>query len=218
MHGRARSLLIGGHMTRRQVPPEARLEPYRRDLELVEELRDETGVVSTGICPAIRSDGTPCRATGLYQFDGYCVGHSPRVQAARRKGGLQRSTVARLMRKLTPEHQAMDDTMAKAMGAMLAGNLSPAELSALSRAIAVRLQIRADSDRVVEHIEVLADTENQVDILADRVEAKDRRREERELNRKKGEGAVLASAAPVKVQSNGHGKEQIDTVSLAKQE
>ncbi len=64
-------------------------------------------------CPAIRKDGGPCTAQA--RADGYCVGHSPQAQEARRKGGIGSSRSARAGRllpaRLRPVVTALEDAL-----------------------------------------------------------------------------------------------------------
>ena len=64
-------------------------------------------------CPAFRKDGQAC--TALARADGYCVGHSPQAQEARRKGGLNSSRAARadklLPSRLRPVVAALEDAL-----------------------------------------------------------------------------------------------------------
>ena len=64
-------------------------------------------------CPAVRKDGQPC--TAQPRADGFCIGHSPDAQEARRKGGIGSSRAARagklLPARLRPVVTALEDAL-----------------------------------------------------------------------------------------------------------
>ena len=81
-------------------------------------------------CPAFRKDGRPCNAK--VAIDGYCIGHAPAAQEARRKGGQGTSRAARAM-KLAPEAlRPVFERLAGALEEVHQGELDPRAASAMA--------------------------------------------------------------------------------------
>ena len=97
-------------------------------------------------CAGIKRDGQPCGSQVL--SDGtYCYVHAPGKQAerteARRRGGQNRSTAARLHALLPPRLVPAFDQLEQALADVLAGRLSPKQASAaaaVARAMVAVLQ------------------------------------------------------------------------------
>src|SRR5215216_4560839 len=87
------------------------------------------------VCAAPRKDGKPCTITVL--VDGrYCFGHSPERAAqrdeARRRGGRNRSTTARLRALLPPRLAPVFDRLETALAETHAGELDPKQAQAMA--------------------------------------------------------------------------------------
>ena len=83
-------------------------------------------------CAGIRRDGQRCEALGL--LDGYCYSHSPANatarDAARRKGGRNRSNRRRLRGLMPPRLVPVFDQLEGALSDVLAGGLDPKQATA----------------------------------------------------------------------------------------
>ena len=85
------------------------------------------------LCPAVRTDGVPCKAVGQSAHGGYCVGHSPRAAAARRKGG-QARRADRMDKRLPARLREIVRLLADGMVEAHDGRITPAQLSAMAAA------------------------------------------------------------------------------------
>ena len=74
-------------------------------------------------CPAFRKDGDPC--TALARASGFCVGHSPQAQEARRKGGLGSSQAARADKLLPSRLRPVVAALEAALREVHEGELDP---------------------------------------------------------------------------------------------
>lgn len=81
-------------------------------------------------CPAFRKDGDPC--TALARADGYCVGHSPQAQEARRKGGYGCSRSARASRLLPARLRPVVTLLENALREVYEGELDPRIVTAMA--------------------------------------------------------------------------------------
>jgi hypothetical protein len=84
-------------------------------------------------CAGIRADGSPCRSQVL--CDGtHCYVHAPGRQQeraeARRKGGRNRATSARLRKLMPPRLVPVFDQLEVALADVLAGELDPRQATA----------------------------------------------------------------------------------------
>ena len=91
-------------------------------------------------CQATRHDGQPCGATP--QGNGWCFTHDPDRAADRanayRRGGENRSTTARLEKRMTPRLRGVVRRLEGAMAAVEAGSMDPrtgTALATLARAL-----------------------------------------------------------------------------------
>ncbi len=81
-------------------------------------------------CPAVRKDGRPCTAsTGS---SGFCIGHDPSAQEARRKGGLATSKAARAGKLLPARLRPVADLLEKALEEVHEGQLDPRVATAMA--------------------------------------------------------------------------------------
>ncbi len=87
-------------------------------------------------CKALRKDGKPCQGFGQEKFGGYCIAHAPAdiVWEWRSKGGQASSAAARADRRLPDRLRGAIEKLNKGMEDLIAGEIEPAVLSALSRA------------------------------------------------------------------------------------
>lgn len=74
-------------------------------------------------CPVIKQSGEPCTATAL--LDGFCIGHRPGAQEARRRGGASTSRVARAQKLLPARLRPVADALEAAIGEVHRGELDP---------------------------------------------------------------------------------------------
>ena len=81
-------------------------------------------------CPAVRRDGTPCTANA--GSSGYCLGHSPEAQEARRKGGQATSRAARAQRLLPARLRPVADRLEQALKQVHDGELDPRLATAMA--------------------------------------------------------------------------------------
>ncbi len=81
-------------------------------------------------CPASRKDGLACTATA--RADGFCVGHSPQAQEARRKGGMSSSRAARAGKLLPSRLRPVVDSLERALKEVHEGELDPRAASAMA--------------------------------------------------------------------------------------
>jgi hypothetical protein len=72
-------------------------------------------------CKATRKDGKPCR--GWAQADGYCVGHSPKAEDWRRKGGKNSSKIARADKLLPLRLRPILELLERALTEVYGGEL-----------------------------------------------------------------------------------------------
>ena len=91
-------------------------------------------------CQATRRDGQPCGATA--QGSGLCFSHDPARAADRadayRRGGENRSTTARLEKRMTPRLRGVVRRLEGAMASVEAGTMDPrtgTALATLARAL-----------------------------------------------------------------------------------
>jgi hypothetical protein len=82
-------------------------------------------------CAAQRRDGTPCQGRPLAESP-YCFGHQPGANAARAKGGRQRSNVARAAKAVPPKLQVVAGVLESALAKTFEGRMKPQVASALA--------------------------------------------------------------------------------------
>jgi hypothetical protein len=96
-------------------------------------------------CTATKRDGTSCRSMAL--DSGLCWAHDPavrdRADAARRKGGENRSTLVRASRRLPRDMQELSRRILEAFAAVESGELAPDRAHAMSRLAAVYVQLHS---------------------------------------------------------------------------
>ena len=81
-------------------------------------------------CPAIKKDGTLCTANT--SRDGFCIGHSPHAQEARRKGGYATSRAARASKLLPVRLRPIADILESALSEVHLGELRPQQAQAMA--------------------------------------------------------------------------------------
>ena len=81
-------------------------------------------------CPAVRKDGKPCTAKGVVA--GYCIGHAPSAQEARRKGGRGTSRVARVMKLAPTALRPVFERLRDALVEVHLGELDPKVATAMA--------------------------------------------------------------------------------------
>ena len=90
----------------------------------------KSSISQHSVCAAPRKDGERCTARA--GPDGFCIGHSPQAQEARRKGGRNKANVARLGRLIPPRLVPVFDLLEKALGEVHTGTLEPRVASAMA--------------------------------------------------------------------------------------
>ncbi len=97
-------------------------------------------------CETIRANGEPCRAQALPDRS-QCWAHDPGCRdlahAARRKGGTNRSTIARATRRMPRDMADLSRRLLEAFAEVHAGDLAPDKAHALARLAAVFVQLHA---------------------------------------------------------------------------
>ena len=81
-------------------------------------------------CVSTRRDGAPCTAQA--GASGYCIGHAPGAQDARRKGGHAKSRAERASKLLPARLQPMVSLLEDALGEVHRGELDPRAASAMA--------------------------------------------------------------------------------------
>ena len=106
------------------------------------------------LCKALRKDGQPCQGLGQAKLDGYCIAHAPadKVWAWRSRGGKASSTAARADKRMPDRLRGTIEKLTKGMDDLIAGEIDPAALSALSRAARVLVSLYRLSDEEMDLI------------------------------------------------------------------
>jgi len=81
-------------------------------------------------CTSLRRNGSPCTAKA--GTTGYCIGHAPGAQDARRKGGQATSRAERAGKLLPARLQPMVSLLEDALGEVHRGELDPRAASAMA--------------------------------------------------------------------------------------
>jgi len=81
-------------------------------------------------CTSIRRDGEPCTAKAGAL--GYCIGHAPGAQEARRKGGRKASRAERAAKLLPSRLHPVVSLLEDALGEVHRGELDPRAASAMA--------------------------------------------------------------------------------------
>lgn len=81
-------------------------------------------------CRATRKDGRRC--TALAVSNGLCIGHGPRAQEARRRGGRNKARATRLHRLVPPRLLPVFDALESALKEVHEGELSPSAGTAMA--------------------------------------------------------------------------------------
>jgi len=96
------------------------------------------------LCETIRSNGERCRAQALPDRVG-CWAHDPgsreKADEARRRGGANRSNVARASRRMPRDMKALSRRILEAFEEVSAGELAPDRAHAMARLAAVYVQL-----------------------------------------------------------------------------
>ncbi len=113
-------------------------------------------------CAATRADGSPCKARALPDRT-LCWAHAPDHQAraaeARRKGGANRSTAARVQKRMPREVRDIVEIVEAAMGAVLKSTVTPSQGHAVASLAScwVRLHELGEFAQRLEALEAAAD-------------------------------------------------------------
>jgi hypothetical protein len=111
-------------------------------------------------CTAIKMDGTNCTAMAL--DSGLCFAHDPqnreRATAARRRGGTNRSNVARASRRMPRDLADLSKRLLEAFSEVHSGELAPDKAHAMSRIAAVFVQLHSavEVDARIDALETAA--------------------------------------------------------------
>ncbi len=96
------------------------------------------------LCETVRSNGERCRAQALPDRVG-CWAHDPgsreKADEARRRGGVNRSNVARATRRLPRDIKDLSRRILEAFDQVATGELAPDRAHALARLAAVYVQL-----------------------------------------------------------------------------
>jgi hypothetical protein len=94
-------------------------------------------------CGAIKRDGTPCRSMAL--DSGLCWAHDPlvrdRADAARKRGGENRSNLARASARMPKDMKSLGERILAAFDRVETGELDPARAHAMARLVAAFVQL-----------------------------------------------------------------------------
>ncbi len=94
-------------------------------------------------CSATKRDGSPCRSMAL--DSGLCWAHDPavrdRADEARRRGGENRSNVARASARQPRNMKALGERILAAFDRVETGSLDPARAHAMARLVAAYVQL-----------------------------------------------------------------------------
>ena len=103
-------------------------------------------------CKSTMKDGSPCQGRGLPQFDGYCIGHAPAVKRRPRRalGDTNASTAARAEECIPQPLRTAIQALNRGIDEVLAGNLDPAALDAISQGVTTLLRIYQLADQEEE--------------------------------------------------------------------
>ena len=113
------------------------------------------------LCETIRSNGERCRAQALPDRPG-CWAHDPgsreKADEARRRGGANRSNLARATRRMPRDLKDLGSRLLEAFDAVNAGDLPPDRAHAMARLAAVYVQIHgaAETDARLDALEQAA--------------------------------------------------------------
>jgi hypothetical protein len=111
-------------------------------------------------CTGIKRDGERCTAMAL--DSGLCFAHDPsnreRATAARRRGGENRSTIARATRRMPRDLADLSRRLLEAFDQVHRGELAPDKAHAMSRLAAVFVQLHSagEVDARIEALEAAA--------------------------------------------------------------
>jgi hypothetical protein len=114
------------------------------------------------LCETIRSNGERCRAQALPSRS-KCWAHDPgsreKADEARRRGGANRSNVARASRRLPGDLKGLGSRLLETFEAVNSGELAPDRAHAMARLASVYVQIHstAEIEARLEALEVRAD-------------------------------------------------------------
>ena len=111
------------------------------------------------LCKALRKDGQPCQGLGQEQFDGYCIAHGPadKVWEWRSRGGQASSTAARADKRIPDRLRGAIEKVTKGMDDLIAGEIEPAALSAITRAARALIDFHRVADA---EMDLIRDEEN----------------------------------------------------------
>ena len=105
-------------------------------------------------CTSLRRNGSPCTAKA--GTTGYCIGHAPGAQDARRKGGQATSRAERAGKLLPARLQPMVSLLEDALGEVHRGELDPRAASAMA-SLAGALVRAMTAGELEERLRVLED-------------------------------------------------------------
>ena len=105
-------------------------------------------------CKGVKKDGTPCRGNGLDQLDGYCLAHGPTelTRGWRVRGGENSSTAARADKRLPERYRDVINTVVQGIDDVKEGIMTPAALTAISRAAKALVDLNRVADAEMELI------------------------------------------------------------------
>ena len=115
------------------------------------------------LCETVRSNGERCRAQALPDRVG-CWAHDPgsreKADEARRRGGVNRSNVARATRRMPRDMKDLSRRILEAFEAVSTGELAPDRAHAMARLASVYVQLHqaGEVEMRLEVLEAAAET------------------------------------------------------------
>ncbi len=115
------------------------------------------------LCETVRSNGERCRAQALPDRVG-CWAHDPgsreKADEARRRGGVNRSNVARVARRLPRDMKDLSRRILEAFDQVATGKLAPDQAHAMARLASVYVQLHqaGEVEMRLEVLEAAAET------------------------------------------------------------
>ena len=109
-------------------------------------------------CPAAKKDGSPCTARA--GPNGFCVGHGPNSNEARRRGGQATSRAARAGKLLPSRLRPILERLETALEQVHTGKLLPAQAGAMASLAGAIIRVY-QSGELEERLQVLEERTGQ---------------------------------------------------------
>ena len=95
-------------------------------------------------CPAIKKNGSRCTARAV--AGGFCIGHRPEAEEARRMGGTASSNANRARKLLPSRLQPVAEAMEIALTEVHTGKITPAQATAMASVASIYLKLHTVVD------------------------------------------------------------------------